>query len=362
MILESEKDPVLQEDLEKIIKAKTIPLEKLAGSTFLITGATGLIGSHLVKTLAAFNRCCSTNIKILPLVRSETKAKEVFGTLLERSDIKLVVGNILDDYNLYIKENKIDYLIHAASITSSSTMVTHPVETIITAINGTKNMLDMAKDKGCKSMVYISSMEMYGQFPFREENNKITENDIGTIDPLNIRSNYPESKRLCENLCVAYKSQYNVPVKIARLAQTFGAGVLKGENRVFAQFARSVINGEDIVLHTKGLSEGNYCYISDASEAILMLITMGENGEAYNIVNEESHIKIADMAQMVCSQIAENKIRVIYDIPEKNIYGYAKDANIWLSSEKMQKLGWYPKIGLEESYKRMIKSMRYTGV
>lgn len=100
-------------------------------------------------------------------------------------------------------------------------------------------------------------MEVYGSFT--EANHNVTETELGYINPLAVRSNYPESKRLCENMCVAYYPEYKVPVKIACLLQTFGAGILSGENRVFAQFAKNAIEGKDIVLHTKGLSEGNYC-------------------------------------------------------------------------------------------------------
>ncbi len=75
---------------------------------------------------------------------------------------------------------------------------------------------------------------------------------------------------MCENMCVAYAKQYDLPVSIARLSQTFGAGILQTENRVFAQFARSAIRGEKIVLHTLGKSEGNYCYTRDTVKALIL--------------------------------------------------------------------------------------------
>ena len=146
--------------------------------------------------------------------------------------------------------------------------------------------------------------------------------------------------------------------KIARLAQTFGAGILPGENRVFAQFARSAMNGEDIVLHTKGLSEGNYCYTRDAVLGLLTILLEGENGEAYNVANPDSHTTIADMAQMVCEKIGDGKIKVVFDIPESNTYGYAADTKMKLNSDKLQSLGWKPEIGLEEAYRRLIESMK----
>ncbi|MGN1275731.1 MAG: NAD-dependent epimerase/dehydratase family protein, partial [Floccifex sp.] len=217
------------------------------------------------------------------------------------------------------------------------------------------NILELAKEKKSKSVVYVSSMEMYGAFDYL--NHDVTENDLGFINPLNLRSNYPESKRLCENMCIAYLSEYDVPVKIARLAQTFGAGILPGENRVFAQFAKSAIKGEDIVLHTKGLSEGNYCYTRDCITGLFTILLKGKNGEAYNVSNPESHTTIADMAKMVAEKIASSEIKVVFDIPKENTFGYASDTKMKLNSDKLQSLGWKPEVSLEESYRRMIEDM-----
>ena len=201
-------------------------------------------------------------------------------------------------------------------------------------------------------------MEMYGSF--KNCSDDITEDKLGYIDPLKVRSNYPESKRLCENMCIAYHSEYGVSVKIARLAQTFGAGILSGENRIFAQFARSVVDKKDIVLHTLGQSEGNYCYISDAVLGVMAILLSGENGEAYNVVNPITHTTIADMAKMVCEKIAGGTIKVIFDIPESNQFGYAADTKLRLNSVKLQSIGWKPRIDLETAYRRMIEYIKET--
>ena len=198
-------------------------------------------------------------------------------------------------------------------------------------------------------------MEVYGAFDNLDH--EVTEDDLGYIDPLKVRSNYPEAKRLCENMCIAYLQEYGIPVKIARLAQTFGAGILQNENRVFAQFARSVINNENIILHTKGLSEGNYCYTRDCMTGLLTILLKGKDGEAYNVSNPNSHTTIVDMAKMVAHKIAKGNIEVLFDIPETNTFGYAADTKMKLNSNKLQQLGWKPEIGLEEAYKRMIEDM-----
>lgn len=336
---------VLEEDL-KYIANYSLPYEEMKGTTVLVTGATGLIGVSIVRALVAIG-----DIKVIAHVRNREKAEEIYGALLQKN-VELYVDDITKEIN--VSEN-IDYIFHCASITTSKTMIEKPVETICTSVEGTKNILELAKNKKSKSVIYVSSMEMYGAF--NNLNHDVTEKDLGYVDNLKIRSNYPESKRLCENMCIAYMSEYNIPVKIARLAQTFGAGILPGENRVFAQFAKSAIKGEDIVLHTKGISEGNYCYTRDCITGLLTILLKGKNGEAYNVSNPESHITIADMAYMVADKSAEGRIKVVFDIPSENKFGYAADTKMKLNSSKLQALGWKPEIGLEEAYKRMILDM-----
>jgi nucleoside-diphosphate-sugar epimerase len=234
-------------------------------------------------------------------------------------------------------------------------MVSDPVGTIRTAIAGTERMLEFAAAKKVKSFVYISSMEIYGQ---PSNTGKTKEKDLGYVDIGTVRSCYPEGKRMCECLCTAYASQYGVPVVSARLAQTFGAGILPTENRVFAQFARSVIKGEDIVLHTTGESEGNYVYTADVLSAILLLLAKGTPGEAYNIANEESHITIREMAELVVDNFAKSGEKVVIDIPQDSkALGYAPPVKMHLDASKMEALGWKAGIGLSESYRRMIEWM-----
>lgn len=349
----TKRDSYLTADLERIIEDSSISWNDMKDSAFFITGATGLIGSLLCRTLLAANDARRLNFHVYGLVRSTEKAKMIFGELLERENFSLVVGDIAGSVSIDVE---IDYIFHCASVTASGIMVTKPVETLMTAVDGTGNMLKLAKDKKVKAFVYVSSMEVYGSFI--NLGHEVTEEDLGYINPLSVRSNYPESKRLCKNMCIAYFTEYGVPIRIARLVQTFGAGILPGENRVFAQFARSVIKGEDIVLHTKGLSEGNYCYTSDTIKGLLIIALKGKDGEVYNVSNPDTHTTIVDMAQMVCRDIASGTIKVIFDIPESNTFGYAVDTKMKLDSSKLQALGWKPEINLREAYVRLIGSIR----
>ena len=348
---------VLEEDFDKITK-RDISWDALRNSSFVITGATGLIGSLIVKYLLYANRTMNfgANIyavgtmnfgaNIYAVVRNVEKADKIFAE--EKTDALTYVVADLTKEKVNC-EGDCDYIVHAAAVTASKVMVSDPVGTICTSIDGTEKMLQLAVEKKAKAFIYISSMEIYGQ---PTVGGKTAEKDLGYVDIENVRSCYPEGKRMCECLCTAYAAQYGVNVISARLAQTFGAGILPTENRVFAQFARSVMRGENIVLHTTGESEGNYVYTADAIAAIMTLLVKGKAGEAYNIANEDSHITIRNMAELVAREIAGEKIQVVIDIPEDSVsLGYAPPVKMWLDASKMRELGWKPEIGLVEAYK-----------
>lgn len=343
---------VLEEDFDKITK-RDISWDALRNSSFVITGATGLIGSLIVKYLLYANRTMNFSANIYAVVRNVEKADKIFAE--EKTDALTYVVADLTKEKVNC-EGDCDYIVHAAAVTASKVMVSDPVGTICTSIDGTEKMLQLAVEKKAKAFIYISSMEIYGQ---PTVGGKTAEKDLGYVDIENVRSCYPEGKRMCECLCTAYAAQYGVNVISARLAQTFGAGILPTENRVFAQFARSVMRGENIVLHTTGESEGNYVYTADAIAAIMTLLVKGKAGEAYNIANEDSHITIRNMAELVAREIAGEKIQVVIDIPEDSVsLGYAPPVKMWLDASKMRELGWKPEIGLVEAYKRMICWMK----
>lgn len=343
-------DKYFKEDIELLVK-KCFILRKLNNKTILITGATGLVGSILTKTILEYNKITNSSIKVIALVRTKEKATEIYEEYQSDNNLEIYVSDITDKIEL---EN-INYIVHTAAVTKSKLLVDYPVETALTSLIGTKNILELAKKNKVESMVYLSSMEAYGTF---KKSDVVTEDMLGYIDLKNPRNGYPESKRMCEFLCNAYYKEYDVNVKSARLAQTFGAGVPLDDTRIFASIARNVINNENIVLHTKGLSEANYCYISDVINAILIILIKGANGEVYNVANEMCHTTISEMAEMVCKEIANDKIKVIYDIKDFSISGYALDAKMKLSSEKLRNLGWTPQYDLKDSYKRLILSYK----
>lgn len=324
---------IFEEDIKNIIN--DFDMSVFDGKTILVTGATGLIGKLCVKSLLN----SGYNTQVIALVRDEEKAINFLG---ESKRLTYLVQDINQRINT---TRRVDYIIHAASTTSSKDFVEKPVETIYTAINGSRNVLEFAKNKRLEGMVYLSSLEIYGV----NEKENIKEEDYGYIDILNPRSSYSESKKMVETMCISYGTEYGVPVKIARLAQTFGAGVSISDNRVFAQFAKARINKENIILHTKGETKRNYCYTTDAVRGIFTILTKGENNNAYNVANKNSYCSIAEIAHLLENEYT----KVEYKIDEVN-RGYNPTVKIALNTEKLNALGWEAKVNLKEMFDRLI--------
>lgn len=347
-------DKIVSEDIENIVNTDSIEWEHLKGKTVAVTGATGLIGKLTVFALLEANRIKHLQMKVLAFVRNKEKAEKIYEEWKSEA-LSFVVQDITDPVPNNITA---DFLIHGASVTTSKTMVEQPVETICTAVDGTRNMMDFAARCKMEGVVYLSSMEVYGIVNSSEMD--VREDNLGYIDPLSVRSSYSEGKRMSECLCASYASEYHVPVKIARLAQTFGAGIGANENRVFAQFARSVMEHKDIVLHTTGEKANCYSYTSDAITGILTLLTKGESGQAYNVANMETFCSIREMAEFFVQAGGHTDSKLVFDIPEDvSKFGYAPSSIMRLNSEKLMSLGWKPRMNMMDMAKRLMQSMGY---
>jgi len=322
--------------------------EQLRNKTFLITGATGLIGSVMVKCLLALNQRYGFEIKILAVVRDLERAKKVYA---EEFDAIIFLQIPLTGITCDNVLEPVDYIIHLASPTSGKYMEEHPVETFNLAFQSTLTLLHFADQTNIESMVYVSSLEYYGQI---FDDRPISEDMQGFVDSMSARSSYPMGKRAAEYLCYAFAKEFGVKAKVARLTQTLGAGISDNDNRVFAQFARSVIKGEDIVLHTTGESAKPYCYTTDCISAILYILLKGQNGESYNVANSDTYISIRCLAEFM-RQTFNPSIGICLDLEKDG--GYAPVTKLYLSTDKIKGIGWQPRYGLKEMFEQLIKYM-----
>lgn len=336
-------------DTKLIVDSPYIKWDGFKNSTILITGATGFIGTQLVLSIAKASMDFNLNTKLILLVRNKQKAKQLFLHEILFNKIKIIE----QDINKKLKYNsQVDYIIHTASNTDSNSFVKTPVETINTIITGTRNILEFAKNKNVKSLVYLSSMEVYG---IVNSDTPLEETDYRCLDLLNERNSYPQAKRLAENLCYSYFKEYNVPVKIARLSQIIGANIPYDDSRVFVQFAKRAVEGKDIILHTDGLTVRNYCYITDCITGILTILQNGMSGESYNVTNKSIALSIKEMAEKI-SEYGEN-IKIKYDLKIDN--KYLPKIKLLLNTDKLEKLNWQPEINTDKIFSKLINGLLY---
>ncbi|MBQ9453139.1 MAG: NAD(P)-dependent oxidoreductase [Desulfovibrio sp.] len=342
------ENSIFKNDLEKIAASKFIPWERLNGKTVFITGATGLIGFTLASGLLYYSKTRGASIRVLALARDVEKARNKFADqLADGCDLNFVHGDV---EHLPSIEQPVEYIVHGASPTDSIFFVQKPVETILCNIQGTYNMLELARKKHVKSFAYLSSMEVYGA---NQNDEYIFEDSTTSVNSMSLRSSYPQAKLVCENLCVSYCNEYAVPAKVIRLAQTFGPGVPRDNMRVFAQFGRCVLNKTNIVLQTTGESSHTYLYTADAATAILSVLLCGKQGNAYNAANPATYCSIREMAEMLAQNMANGEISVEVQITDTSKYPPTHCLN--LNADKLMKLGWYPTTDLPGMYRNMLQ-------
>lgn len=311
---------------------------------YLLTGATGLIGSALLRKLVTEGNSVTCPI------RNKEKARGLFdGEIYNKVQwIELPLEKYLQDMDKHF-----DYIIHCASPTASKYFVSNPVETLSFNIATTTAIMEYAKNHSVKGVLFLSSLESYGTVT--EGDRLIDEDYQGYVNPLEVRSSYNIAKRTCECICHAYSQEYNVPVKVVRLTQIISSKVAEEDMRVYAQFARSAAREEDIILHTEGTSARQYLYIDDAVEALITVLMKGNSGEAYNVANEETYISIRSMAEFVQKHFnPEHKVV----IQKRDDMGYAPVTKLRLSTKKLRDLGWSPRYGLFEMYEALIKELK----
>lgn len=318
---------------------------------FLITGATGLLGSIMVKCLSEINERYQLHLSVICPVRNLEKAIRIFGPSPACIRFEQMPLNAISTATV---GPDIDFIIHFAAPTASRYFVDHPVETFRTIVDATENLLEYARTlTRLQGFVYVSSLEVYGSI--LDDSVPVTENIQGYLDPLDVRSSYPMAKRAAECLCRLYAAQHALPVTIARLTQTLGAGIAPTDLRVFAQFARCAATSTDIILHTEGTSARPYCYTTDAISALFHILLKGSSGSAYNVANESSYISIRHMAEFVRLHFAPQiKVEII---PQQG-FGYAPTTRLKLDCTQLKQLGWTPHYDLQMMFQNLIEYLK----
>ncbi len=327
-----------------IILNNPIDWEMFRNKTVLVTGATGRLGMYIVEAINKADIDWNLNLTIIALARSREKLKEVFGQSLKLPNISTLVQDIIDPIRV---EGDVDYIFHTAGAASPKDFTEAPVDTLWGHVQGTRNVLELAKEKGTQKILYVSTVETYGEWKSDEG---IKENDCGPMRCDIARACYPEAKRLCETMFASYEAQYGIKYVGVRLCHTFGPGISLDDGRAFAEFIRSVIECKDIILQSDGSAARTYTYVADAIGAMLLAFTKGKESY-YNIANLDNLITIRDLAQLIAKLDPKGKVTVKYANQAEQKLKYLPFRLGIMNVDRIMNLGWHPQVGLEEAFR-----------
>lgn len=348
------KEEIIKSDLEDIY-CRNIPWDMLENKTVLITGAYGMLASYMVFELIYLNEARGMHISIIAVGRSREKFEKRFGSLEKYSYLKFLASDLSGGLSI---DGKADYIIHAASLASPQYYKVYPIEVLKPNIIGHYHLLELAARKKSEGYLLFSSGDIYGQVSGTD---KVSEEDYGILDTLDIHSCYGESKRMAETMCMAWCHEKNVPAKIARICHTYAPTMdIENDPRVFASFVNDIVNRRDIVMKSDGSAKRSFCYITDAVAGYFLILLCGKSGEAYNVCNPHSFLSIRELAEIMVGLYPEMGLRVIRKQRDKNdVYLENKVANdIPIDSSKLEALGWEARCDMRTGFKKVIEHIK----
>ena len=345
--MSNNSEDIFLEDIKSIANELEEFYGELEGKTVLIAGGKGFLGTYFTSVLTKINETLSKPMKIIvldSLITSKDKKDSV------NQNIEFLEQDISKSFEI---DDNIDYIIHAASIASPPTYRKFPIKTVDVNYQGTKNLLEIAKEKKVRSMLLLSSSEIYGDpeiFP-------TPESYVGKVSCTGPRACYDESKRLAETISILYFQQYKIPIKIARPFNVYGPYLNLDDGRIIPDFMNNAINKSQIIIHSDGSPTRSFCYVSDAIGGFFKLLLSKHDGIICNVGNDEE-VSVKNVADTIKNIVAKPiSIKII----ESNDPNYTKDnpqrrcPDLSLIKKTVN---YIPKIDLEEGLKRVYKWYR----
>ena len=290
------KGSFMPDDVQQIVDRLGGDVKRFAGKTVLLSGGAGFLGRHFI---AVFRRLNNTVLaKPCKVISADNY---ITGEQLAPHEGGRHDPNIVDvwadvTYPLPVRED-IDFIMHAAGVASPVFYMKYLLETIESAVQGTKNLLELARrNKNLEGFLYFSSSEIYGD----PDSSAIPtpETYHGYVSSVGPRACYDESKRLGETISTVYQQRFGVPVKIVRPFNIFGPGMQPGDRRVVPMFTFNALNDKPLPVHGDGHQTRTFCYITDAIVGFLKALLHGKPGEPYNIGNSNNEIAMLDLAKL----------------------------------------------------------------
>jgi len=349
----------LKRDLDYICDNLSSEFSQMAGKNLLITGGAGFLGYYLVLAALHFNEGRKKDQAVRVTVYDNyIRGVPSWLTELEGDD-NLTVSKVDMIEPLPSDMPDFQFIIHAAGIASPIYYRRYPIQCIDANINGLRNLLDYSlaqREKGVpvEGFLFYSSSEIYGDPA--PEMIPTPEDYRGNVSCTGPRACYDESKRFGETICVNFARQYELPIKIARPFNNYGPGLKITDRRVLPDFARDVLNGQDIVMFSDGSPRRTFCYSADAVTGYYKVLIKGRPGESYNIGIDRPEISMAELGEMVIA-VSKNlfgyKGKLVRQVnPEKEYLQDNPNRRCPVIEKARSELGYNPTILVEEGVER----------
>lgn len=345
----------LKSDISEIVTRIQNISQDLSGKTVLITGAKGFLGRYFIEIFKQLNNILSLPIHVIAIDNLITSGK-YSEQIIDDSNIQFIEHDVTKPFSF---NEEIHYVIHAAGIASPQYYQKYPLETLDVAINGTKNMLQLAREKNSK-FTFFSSSEIYGNPD--PQNIPTEEKYWGNVSSLGPRACYDESKRVGETLCYIFNQQYGVKTNIVRPFNFYGPGMQEKDYRVLPNFASRIKANKSLKVYGRGDQTRTFCYITDALTGLLQVILRGSPNEVYNIGNPEPEISVIQLAKII-NKLFDNKISYdVIDYPD-NYPNNEPNRRCPEIKKAKEHLGYSPEVKLEDGLKRFFSwtDLNYVG-
>jgi UDP-glucuronate decarboxylase len=309
----------------------------MARKRILVTGGAGFLGSHLCERLLADGH------EVVCLDNFFTGTRTNVDHLLDDHRFELVRHDVTEPLTM-----EVDEVFHLACPASPIHYQRNPVRTIRTAVQGTANLLDLARDAKARILI-ASTSEVYGdplEHPQREEY-------WGNVNPIGPRACYDEGKRCAESLAVSYVSQYGVDVRIVRIFNTYGPRMHENDGRVVSNFIVQALRNQPLTVYGEGQQTRSFCFVSDLVEGFVRLMASDHGADPVNLGNPRE-TTVLELAEMI-KRLAKSTAPIVRaPLPKDDPTRRKPDIS------RAQRLlnSWAPKVTLEEGLAATVADFR----
>jgi len=302
----------------------------------LVTGGAGFLGSHLCERLISLGH------EVVCLDNFFTGTRDNVRGLLNHPRFELYRHDVQHPLTM-----EVDQIYHLACPASPVHYQRNPVRTIRTAVEGTLNLLDVARDCGGRMMI-ASTSEVYGDPAVHPQ----TEDYWGNVNPIGPRACYDEGKRCAEALAVSYASQYGTQVRIARIFNTYGPRLHQADGRVVSNFIVQALRNEPITVYGDGRQTRSFCFVADLVEGFLRLMASSHGADPVNLGNP-NETTMVELAETVIRLTRSNSKIEFRPLPKDDPVRRRPD-----TTRAEQLLGWTSQVPLEDGLRATVDYFR----